>query len=479
MLLKKIKKILGIPNRLKATVLAIDELKKWAYKEGGAFADQQQSIEEIRHHIITITNNLTELNNQMCLLENQIIWQCVSLSNVNEGQQKYVNTELGLLSIQPQTNKKRVLVVGFYGAPNLGDELMLHTLLHYLILTDKYDVTVMLAENPEFDASVYQNVHILHYSRTVSDFSHLASFFDILILGGGCVIDDNGWLNINQGFLSLGRIVVELPRFFSAAGKAVYALGLSSIKELTDPLYIQRLNETVQGCKYFSLRDPYSLQTLKRAGVCTESIHLSDDLVWAHPMWRTYSSSRHDSDSIQIGITWFNVSDIREDLKLLLLSVLGLAEQSRLSININLLSFYDFHQADVNYFNDTIKELPLEAATKIKIIPYPQNVEGVLVTFSEQNIVINMRYHAALLCGIMGVPQVIGILPGHPHYDNKMRWVQEVFPSVLETFSVGASDMAESVFAFAQKNFQSSSELFMPERFEHNAEALRQLLEEL
>ena len=80
--------------------------------------------------------------------------------------------------------------MGFYGAPNLGDELMLETLLQYFPSFKDVDLTIMLSDNPVYDIGSYPAVNFIHYPKTRYDFNYLAQYFDTLVFGGGAIIDD-------------------------------------------------------------------------------------------------------------------------------------------------------------------------------------------------------------------------------------------------------------------------------------------------
>ena len=82
-------------------------------------------ISEILEKLEKLEKLTERINNEEAELKNTIL-------EVNEKleQIKYNNSELQ--NIEIDKNFKNILIVGFYGAPNLGDELMLETVLDYL-----------------------------------------------------------------------------------------------------------------------------------------------------------------------------------------------------------------------------------------------------------------------------------------------------------------------------------------------------------
>lgn len=74
-----------------------------------------------------------------------------------------------------QFNKKKVLICGFYGAFNLGDELMLQTILKNLKNVSNLEITIMLCDNPYTDTTKYGKCKFIHYPRTRNDLNIIAN----------------------------------------------------------------------------------------------------------------------------------------------------------------------------------------------------------------------------------------------------------------------------------------------------------------
>ena len=76
------------------------------------------------------------------------------------------NPELSTLSQILSDKQYNILICGYYGAPNLGDELMLQTLLDFFGYYKDIHVTVIIHDNQYLNESVYGKVSILHYPKT-------------------------------------------------------------------------------------------------------------------------------------------------------------------------------------------------------------------------------------------------------------------------------------------------------------------------
>ena len=91
---------------------------------------------------------------------------------------------------------------------------------------------------------------------------------------------------------------------------------------------------------------------------------------------------------------------------------------------------------------------------------------------------MNIRYHAALLCGCLGIPQTVVVLEDHPHYPNKMRFVFDTFGDL-----VGRGGNSQSAMKIADEVLQSMQKprgsVIEGQRVRDNIQKLKQLLNDL
>lgn len=337
----------------------------------------------------------------------------------------YVNPELFVMR---RGSQRRVLLVGYYGGNNLGDELMLRIVLSVFREFPSVRITVMLCENPDYDSSTLGDVDIIHYCRTTTDLSHIASEFDALFIGGGALLDDVAYPWCGNHFKSLSFIVAELPRYFKAKNKVVVGYGLSTNGVIEKGKYSQLLAEVVTQADYFSVRDSYSLSTLAQCGVPTENVRVVDDIVLCgQELCEEYPKEISD-DCITVGIVWVSFSELQQSLVDTIQGVFALGTKFKKSIRVNLISFYDFQKADTTFYETTSRLLPSSFESQIKVIDYDNSLSETARKLDSCDVVISMRYHAALICAARGVPLVAVKLANHRHYQNKMAWVANEFP---------------------------------------------------
>lgn len=147
---------------------------------------------------------------------------------------------------------------------NVGDELMLQTILDYFKKYDNVFVTVLLDYNDKYNIlkNGYKNVSYLHYPKSVYDFDLLVSKFDKLVFGGGAIIDDRNY-NFEDPFsITLSKLLIELSIKFIDNNKDVYWIGLSSNIDFKNASFVKKLKYIVDNAKYISLRDINSLNLL-------------------------------------------------------------------------------------------------------------------------------------------------------------------------------------------------------------------------
>lgn len=338
----------------------------------------------------------------------------------------FVNPEIALLDRRRiQDEKKQMLIIGFYGAYNFGDELMLQTLLQLLGNMKDVHVTLMLSENADYDAFVNGDVEILHYCRTRSDFVHLSALYDGLIIGGGALLDDKAYGKTSNHFISLATIVAELPNYFTARGKPTCFLGMSTNATFTEKRYIAMLSRCVQFARHFSVRDRFSMETMKNAGIPTETIEIVDDIALANRFWLKKREPKEKTTVKRCAVTWVNFEGLKPLLIELLEAIIRRGIEEGIDIRVELVPMYNYMETDISYFADVMQKLMPPIADRVAITPYPENIEKAAEIFNRQDAAINIRYHASLICACLGIPQTQVILKDHPHYPNKMRWIAE------------------------------------------------------
>ena len=371
-----------------------------------------------------IDRKLDILNEKICSVESTINKFDIYHSD------NLFNKELLILT---PTSKKKILIVGFYGAPNLGDELMLQTILQYFPDFKNIELTIMLADNPNYDIDKYPAVNIIHYPKTKYDFNYLAKYFDVLIFGGGAIIDDKNFLNDLSYQVDLGTILIKLSEKFITWGKDIYCVGLSSVSTFSNSDYTERLSKIIDNSKYFSVRDSYSQETLKKYCKTKKAVILSQDIVFANK--KIKSVKEKFNKVFNIGIVWIPYA---ENVKILE----DIIEKYSEKYKIHLIPFYGYKDFDISEYKKMLDRMKVN---DVIIEHLATNMEELIEIYNKCDFLISMRYHGVLVGKALQIPTLSICYDNHRHYNNKMKFLAEVFDD----------DRLLSVSSFSSENLDS------------------------
>lgn len=310
-----------------------------------------------------------------------------------------------------------------YGDANVGDELMLHTLISRLTKYSNVSLTVMLAPNNGYDTlSLGENIDSFHWPLNIYDFQFIASHFNKLIIGGGALLEDRYYDSNYDYGVSIGRTIVDLSQRFIEEKKQVYCIGLSTGNAvLQNEKYIAKLNSVIENSSFFSLRDPYSLELLRQSRVNCDKVVLSEDIVFANKeLSLPYADFIHKSET-NIGIIWICNDQTMLKLQNLLKKVRDYCDSNSIKdYCIHLIPFYEGITKDVDYYENYID-------TNVIIEGFTTDIHKIIASLRGNDLLISMRYHGSLLGLSIGLPVVNILYNQHPHYLNKYRYLLEQF----------------------------------------------------
>ena len=343
-----------------------------------AVRDAQTVLDEIRKEI--------ECQKQVQeQIREQIRDVTVKLQQNYNKSMDYVNLEY--LYLLNSTDKK-ILLAGFYGARNLGDELMMQ--------------------------KVYQDLNI-DKSRVY------------VIFGGGAIIDDVMYRKKDSFTFDMGKIFAELGSAFIQREKKVYSLGLSTSRELTDEEYIDKVKNIIGRSSYFSVRDKYSAGLLQK--IAGQDIRQINDIVLTYD--RPKIEDARKPDHLIIGIIWICYEDLREQLYYLLREMLIF--YTEINLEIRLIPFYDYCNCDYSFYLKTKEDF--ENDERIILTDMPGTFDEIYRELRNCDLILSMRYHGALI-GMMTGRRTCSLLYGeHRHYYNKMLDLYEKFDHKEDLFS--------------------------------------------
>lgn len=406
--------------------------------------NKQEELNDLSKEICTSLSDYSKTLNDLVLQVNNIEENLNALkytsdickSDLINIQSKLKYSNLELLNINVDKTKKNILLCGFYGGDNVGDELMLQTILDYFKKYDNVFVTVLLDYNDKYNIlkNGYKNVSYLHYPKSVYDFDLLVSKFDKLVFGSGAIIDDRNY-NFDDPFsITLSKLLIELSIKFIDNNKDVYWIGLSSNIDFKNAIFVKKLKYIVDNAKYISLRDINSLNLLTKHGCNKKKIKIIHDIIIGNEKWDNLKEN-NESNSIAFVPICYSESD--EENIFILKRLIKYLDENKLNYTINLIPFYDFVNNDINYLTK-LKE-KVNDNKRIFICEFASNFNEVINLLNENKYVISMRYHSSLISMIESKNLLTFLYDKHTHYYNKISYIYEKYASDNNVINISES----------------------------------------
>ena len=263
---------------------------------------------------------------------------------------------------------KKILISGYYGFDNFGDEAILGVLINHL---RGNDITV-LSSNPEKTGRTH-NVNSLNSFNPKLIVERLPKF-DMLISGGGSLLQN---VTSNKSlfyYCGLINIMASLKK-----DVVIFAQGIGPVKGFWGKLIVK---SALKKCKYITVRDEKSQELLKSWGI--ESNLVCDPIFDLN--LPTPKRTR------KVGIQLRKFASLTDELFDEIIKQVALKFSDR---EIELICFQDSEDEGISkvFLNKLKKKNPTINANIIKNLTNKEVIEKV----SEYDYLIGMRFHACLL----------------------------------------------------------------------------------
>ena len=189
------------------------------------------------------------------------------------------------------TTSKRLVISGYYGFRNSGDEAVLKSILTALEEeSQRSNVTIepiVLSIDPEWTTSMY-GVRAVHRMK-LKEVREALKESDGLISGGGSLLQDATGLKSIPYYLGVIKLAqwLKKPVF-------IYAQGIGPVnRKFFNPM----IKSVFKSCTYVSVRDEQSADYLRGLGLKWNQIHVVPDPVMGLPLPENNSSFRDQGDT--------------------------------------------------------------------------------------------------------------------------------------------------------------------------------------
>ncbi|GAB6927569.1 polysaccharide pyruvyl transferase CsaB [Paenibacillus sp. JCM 10914] len=305
------------------------------------------------------------------------------------------------------STSKTIVISGYYGFKNSGDEAVLKSIL--TALAEESEATgvtinpVVLSIDPEWTSAVY-GVKSVHRMR-LGEVRQAIKESDGLISGGGSLLQDATSPKTIPYYLGVLKLAQWLgkPTF-------IYAQGVGPVNR---KFFYPMIRSVFRQCSYISVRDTQSGQLLQSMGISPQDIQVVPDPVMGLPLTSAASDGAVESASIPvlgISVRYWNAE--RTELKAIAKALQELVK--RRAVHLRFLPFYQPDDLEASRF---IADHVGDVSSSGSVISYyldEKQPEDMLRAVSECDLILGMRLHSLIYAANQEVP-LLGI-----SYDPKI-----------------------------------------------------------
>ncbi|HHZ00659.1 MAG TPA: polysaccharide pyruvyl transferase CsaB [Tissierellia bacterium] len=301
------------------------------------------------------------------------------------------------------SRSKRVLISGYYGFNNSGDDAILKAIVKDLKKADESLDIVVLSNNPRLTEDVYKIKAVNRFK--IIEVIRAIGKCDLFISGGGSLLQD-----VTSTRSILYYLALMMMALIFRKPVMVYANGIGPINKKMNRILTRVILNRVD---YITLRDEDSKAFLHQLGVTNENI-----IVTADPVFTLEGSESSRIDDI------FAKEGIPTDKPLVGISIRKWGKEERLIENLSKAIEYMVSKYSVNvvlipmhYPEDLItSQQLLERINKgCYIISNRYGVEDIIGIIRKTEFIIAMRLHSLIYAAVQNIP-MIGIV-----YDPKIK----------------------------------------------------------
>jgi len=310
----------------------------------------------------------------------------------------------------------KVLIVGYYGFRNLGDEAILRVMLRELGRSLEQAEFVVTSGDPATTAMEH-SVGAIHW-RDIPAMVQAVADSDMVILGGGGLFHDI-WGFPGETLLTRDHWGIPFfagPAVLAAMFEKPLALYGVGVEGISDPTARRMTRAIFELSWTASVRDGISASFLREMGVSQERYTVTADPVWllgSRQMKRRVAPQRGDGRDRprRIGVALRNW-DVGVEPEVWLDEVAAALEDfSHMAEATIVMVPFQALKEDVAYDDRTVAREIVQRFKdpgNVEVTSTPANGAAAIEIFRDCDLVLGMRYHSLLLAALAGVP-VVGL----------------------------------------------------------------------
>ncbi|WP_339853156.1 polysaccharide pyruvyl transferase CsaB [Paenibacillus sp. FSL W7-1088] len=331
------------------------------------------------------------------------------------------------------TTSQKLVISGYYGFHNSGDEAVLKSILTALEEeSHRSNVTIepiVLSGDPEWTTSMY-GVRSVHRMK-LKEVREAIKESDGLISGGGSLLQDATGLKSIPYYLGVIKLAqwLKKPTF-------IYAQGIGPVnRKMFNPM----IRSVFKACKYVSVRDEQSAEYLRGLGLQWNQIHVVPDPVMGLPLPEAQAeevssvtlNAQGASVHTKLPVIGVSVRFWESDRKELTAIAAGLKKLcSKKAVHLRFMPFHlPIDEQASRFVMEMLGDLG-NKGSEVSITKDLTDPQLMLQEVSNCDVVIGMRLHSLIYAASQYVPPV-GI-----SYDPKI----DQFMLRLDSETVGSTD---------------------------------------
>lgn len=319
----------------------------------------------------------------------------------------------------------RIVLSGYYGFDNVGDEAILYAIIHSLKEYYPRIEIIVLSNKPEKTAETYRVKAVNRWS--LKEVRAAIKSSDGLISGGGSLLQDETGRKSIPYYAGVMKIAQQLkkPVF-------VYAQGMGPISSRLNQMIVKHVLNSV---KLLTVRDEQSQQLLEKIGVTTD-IHLVPDPVMGleadnfESIWLRQQNFENKVISISVR-DWNNEAYAFQEI------AKGLDELVNKGYEVVFVPMHGKHDFK------TSQKVQSFMKNKAHIAPYDSTIQEKMAIIKESDVLFGMRLHALIFAAVSYTPFVA--LSYDPKIDSFANIVSQPVLGHVEAKDWNHTDLVQAI----------------------------------